>query len=65
MVLDICIQQSADNMQTKTSVQTVGMIPERSKVAGKLNMAGPVRELTAIDMEPRYPMEPKEEGMED
>jgi hypothetical protein len=31
----------------------VGIIPDLLKVAGKFNIAGPVRELTAIDMDPR------------
>jgi hypothetical protein len=47
------MQHRADKTQTSTNVHVVGMIPDRSKVDGKLSMAGPVRELTAIDMLPK------------
>ena len=58
MELAMCRQQNADKKQTNRRVAMVGMTPERSKVAGRFNMAGPVKEFTAIDMLPRYPMEP-------
>jgi hypothetical protein len=34
------------------------MIPERWYVSGKVSIAGPVREFTAIDTEPSIPMRP-------
>lgn len=58
MVLAKCDEQSDDKMQTKISAEHVGIIPDRANVAGKLSMAGPVKELTAMDMEPSIPMEP-------
>jgi hypothetical protein len=36
----------------------VGIIPDRANVAGKLNMAGPVNEFTAMDIDPNIPMVP-------
>jgi hypothetical protein len=34
-------------------VTVVGIMPDLANVLGRFNMAGPVRELTAIDMDPR------------
>lgn len=58
IVLAKCKQHNADKAHTTTSVMVVGMIPERAKVAGKLSMAGPVKELTAMESDPNIPMEP-------
>lgn len=48
----------ADKMQTKMTVQVVGINPALWKVAGKFSMAGPVKELLAIDMDPKNPILP-------
>ena len=58
MVLAMCSEQSAASTHTKMMVAMVGIMPDRLNVAGRLSMAGPVRELTAIDMDPSIPMEP-------
>jgi hypothetical protein len=49
-------EQRAASMQTKNKVTVVGIRPERWKVAGRFNMAGPVRELTAMEMDPNIPI---------
>jgi hypothetical protein len=36
----------------------VGIIPLRTYVAGKFNMAGPVNELMAMAVDPNIPIEP-------
>ena len=64
IVLAMCKEHREDNIQTKINVDVVGMIPLRTKVAGKFNMAGPVKELMAMAMEPSIPIEPKERERE-
>lgn len=59
MQLAKCKQHSADKTPTSKMVAMVGMMPDRAKVAGKSNMAGPVSELTAILIEPKVPIVPK------
>jgi hypothetical protein len=53
-----CREHMADKMQTKMTVQVVGINPALWKVAGKFSMAGPVKELLAIDMDPKNPILP-------
>jgi hypothetical protein len=52
------MQHKDERTQTSTSVHVVGIIPDRWKVAGKFNIAGPVKELTARAAEPNKPIEP-------
>ena len=54
----MCKEHREDSIQTKINVTVVGMIPLRTYVAGKFNMAGPVKELIAIAIEPNIPIEP-------
>jgi hypothetical protein len=58
MVLDICMEQKEERKHTKTSAPIVGITPDRANVAGRFTIAGPVKEFTAIDMDPSHPMDP-------
>mmetsp|Transcript_28334 Transcript_28334/g.76761 ORF Transcript_28334/g.76761 Transcript_28334/m.76761 type:complete len:153 (+) Transcript_28334:1355-1813(+) len=52
----MCRQQNADKMQVNTMAAVVGIKPERWYVAGRVSIAGPVKEFTAMDTDPRTPM---------
>ena len=58
MTLEMWREQRALSMHTKMTHAVVGMMPDLLKVAGNVSMAGPVKELTAMEREPSMPMVP-------
>ena len=59
MVLAKLRLQKLLKKQTNSSVAVVGIRPDLTNVAGKLSMAGPRIEFTAMESEPNMPMEPE------
>ena len=58
IVLAICKEHHVERIQRNIIVNMVGITPDLWKTEGRLSIAGPVNELTAMAMDPSIPMVP-------